>query len=296
MARFYDGWPPYVSVAERRKQAEREVAKLRKKGRSINPVLIEGRTIATTFWGKSWCKNLEGYRDFENRLPRGRSYVRNGSVIDLQISPSAIQGLVSGSDIYQVSVKIKALPKTHWRAICESCSGSIDSLVELLRGTFSKGVMERLCRRDQGLFPRPSEITFSCSCPDSASMCKHVAAVLYGVGWRLDKEPELLFRLRAVDEKDLVSSVAATAPLARKTPAATKLLQEDDVAALFGVDMEASETSFEENDVNNHTKRGKVKRAKNSRTATRKTSKATDKKKTARRKTVSKAKGRRKKS
>src|SRR4051794_41968297 len=87
MARGHGGWAPYVPVAERRRKAEREVAKLRKKGHPVAPVRIEGRTIATTFWGKAWCDNLESYRDYENRLPRGRTYVRNGSVVDLQITP-----------------------------------------------------------------------------------------------------------------------------------------------------------------------------------------------------------------
>src|SRR6202048_743999 len=94
------GWRPYVSVAERRRQAQREMAKLTKKGQTVSPVVIEGRTIVKTFWGKAWCENLERYSDFANRLPRGRTYVRNGSVIDLQITPGEIKAMVSGSEIY----------------------------------------------------------------------------------------------------------------------------------------------------------------------------------------------------
>ncbi len=239
MSRYYGGWAPYVSVAERRKKAAREVKKLRKKGHMVAPIEIEGRKITTTFWGDAWCDNLESYHDFENRLPRGRTYVRNGSVIDLQISRMKVKAMVSGSSIYKVSVGIAAVPKTQWKAICKDCAGGIDSLVELLQGRFSKGVMKRLCRQDKGLFPKPSEIDFSCSCPDYASMCKHVAAVLYGIGSRLDKKPELLFHLRAVNENDLVAHIDTSLPLAKKAPDAEKVLESDDISALFGLDMAA---------------------------------------------------------
>jgi uncharacterized Zn finger protein len=237
MPRYSEEWAPYVSVAERRKQAEREIEKLRKKGHPVAPVVIEGRAIVTTFWGKAWCDNLGSYHDFETRLPRGRSYVRNGSVLDLQIAPLAVTALVSGTSIYKVTVAIEAAPKAHWQSICRDCAGGIDSLVELLQGRFSKGVMERLCRQDNGLFPRPSEIKFSCSCPDYAALCKHVAAVLYGVGARLDEKPELLFRLRAVDESDLLANLDTVTPLSATKTAAGKILEADDFSALFGLDM-----------------------------------------------------------
>jgi uncharacterized Zn finger protein len=211
--------------------------KLRKTGHSVAPVVIAGRTIAATFWGKAWCDNLEGYRDYENRLPRGRSYVRNGSVVDLQIGPREVKAIVSGSSIYHVTVSIGAVVKAQWRSICKDCAGGIDSLVELLQGRFSKGVMERICRQDNGLFPRPSDIRFSCSCPDYASMCKHVAAVLYGVGARLDSQPELLFRLRAVNENELVAQIDQVLPMSKTGPAAGKVLDADDLSSMFGLDM-----------------------------------------------------------
>ena len=239
MSRYYGGWAPYVSVAQRRAEAEREVAKMRKAGQAIAPVIIAGRKIATTFWGTAWCDNLESYRDFESRLPRGRSYVRNSAVLDLQIAPRAVTALVSGSSIYRVRIDVAAAPKPHWQSICRDCAGGIDSLVELLQGRFSKAVMERICRQDTGLFPRPAEIKFSCSCPDFAYMCKHVAAVLYGVGARLDQQPELLFRLRAVDENDLLAGLNADAPLSMTAPAAGKMLEVDDISALFGLEMAA---------------------------------------------------------
>ena len=237
MSRYDGGWPRYVPVAERRRKAERELEKLRTKGYSVAPIRIEGRTIVTSFWGKAWCDNLESYRDYDSRLPRGRSYVRNGSVVDLQIAPRQVNAVVSGSSTYRVAISIGTVPNAQWRSICADCSNGIDSVVELLQGRLSKGVMERLCRQDNGLFPKPSDIRFTCSCPDYASMCKHVAAVLYGVGARLDHAPELLFRLRAVDENDLVAQIGAVLPMAKKSPTASRVLDVGDVSALFGLDI-----------------------------------------------------------
>lgn len=236
---MYFEWRPYVSVAERRAKAARAMEKLAKKGHPVSPVVIEGRTIARTFWGKAWCENLERYSDYANRLPRGRTYVRNGSVVDLQIAPGAVEARVSGSELYRVKVKVAAVPKARWGAICRDCSGAIDSVVELLQGRFAQGVMERICRAETGLFPVPGEIEFDCSCPDWASMCKHVAAVLYGVGARLDEKPELLFRLRQVAETDLIAQVGSGVPLARRGPAAGKVLGggEAGLEELFGIEL-----------------------------------------------------------
>ena len=226
-------------VAERRRQAEREAARLRKKGRTLAPVRIEGRAIAGTPWGKAWCGNLESYRDYESRLPRGRTCVRNGLVIDLQVGPCEVKALVSGSAIYRVAIGIAAMPAAQWRCICADCAGRIDSLVELLQGRLSQGVMERMCRQGAGLFPKPSEVKFSCTCEDHASMCKHVAAALYGVGARLDEKPELLFRLRGVDAGDLLAGLDTLMPASRS--AGTRTLEAEDVSALFGLDLAGSE-------------------------------------------------------
>ena len=235
------GWPAYVPVAERRRQAERQVAKLRKTGQAVSPVRIEGRAIAGTPWGRAWCDNLERYRDYESRLPRGRSYVRNGLVIDLQIRPREVTALVSGSSIYRVTVKVAPTPAAQWRSIRADCAGRIESLVELLQGRLSEAVMGRICRQGDGLFPQPDDIAFSCTCGDHASMCKHVAAVLYGIGARLDAAPELLFRLRAVAETDLLASVGDAQPAA--APAGARVLRDEDVSAVFGIDMAGSDAA-----------------------------------------------------
>lgn len=232
---FYD-YQPYVSAAERRRKAGKALAKLKKNGRPIAPVVIDGRVIAKTFWGKSWCDNLESYGDYENRLPRGRTYARNGSVVHLQIDSGTVRALVSGSELYEVEVNIAAVPKPRWSRLCKDCAGSIDSLVELLQGQLSRGVMERMCRQGTGLFPAPKEITFTCSCPDWASMCKHVAAVLYGVGARLDEQPALLFALRNVDEKDLVAK-AGTGLRVKTKPKSAKVLQAENLGDVFGIEI-----------------------------------------------------------
>jgi len=232
--RFYDQFPAYVPVAERRRQAERKLKALAKQGRPISPIKIQGRVIAKSFWGQSWCVNLERYSDFASRLPRGRSYVRNGSVVDLQIAKGKVTAMVAGSELYKIEITIAPVAAARWKAICRDCAGSVDSVVELLQGQLAKAVMDRVCREGDGLFPSPAEITLACSCPDWAGMCKHVAAALYGVGARLDQEPRLLFVLRDVNEDDLLSAQDLTLTKPAADPA--KLLADDDVA-LFGLDM-----------------------------------------------------------
>lgn len=232
------GFRPYVSVAERRRKAAKEMAKLAKKGKTIQPVHIEGRTIAHTFWGKAWCDNLESYMDYENRLPRGRTYVRNGSVVHLDIRSGEIEATVSGSELYKVNISIAPAAKAKWKRLCNECSGAIGSLVELLRGRFSDHVMGIITRKETGLFPAPAEIELKCSCPDWATMCKHVAAVLYGVGARLDQSPELLFALRSVNHEELITQAATATHLAGKSAAAGPELAESEIGAVFGIELD----------------------------------------------------------
>jgi len=233
----YFGWKPYIPVAERRKKAEKVAAKMQKRGVTLTPVIGGRGSIAKTFWGKAWCDNLEGYSDYANRLPRGRTYVRNGAVIDLKIAGGTVQAQVMGSTLYKVAVSVAAVPARQWQAISADCAGSIATLVELLQGRLSKAVMERICTANTGLFPAPKEISFTCSCPDWASMCKHVAAVLYGIGVRLDDQPDLLFSLRRVDAKELVAQAGASLPKNRKAPASAKLLDTSLLADVFGIEM-----------------------------------------------------------
>ncbi|WP_406698019.1 SWIM zinc finger family protein [Singulisphaera sp. Ch08] len=234
---WYD-YKPYVPVAKRRAQAAKEVAKRIKQGQAISPVVIQGRTIVSTFWGKAWCTNLEGYSDFANRLPRGRTYVRNGSVVDLKIEKGQIKALVSGSELYTIQIDIAPLSKDAWQVVKKLCAGKIGSLVELLQGKLSNAVMEAVTDRAEGLFPKPKEIKMRCSCPDYAGMCKHLAAVMYGIGNRLDSAPELLFELRGVDHQELIEQAIPAAPTKAKHGAPT--IESADLSEIFGIEINDS--------------------------------------------------------
>jgi uncharacterized Zn finger protein len=236
------GWKPYVPVAKRRAQAENQIKKVRKAGKSLEPVIITTRTMATTFWGKAWCKNLEAYSDHQNRLPRARTYVRNGAIIDLKINSGRVIAQVIGSKRYQVEIDILPLPNATWHELIEACTGSIESLVELLQGQFSKAVMGHICDTKTGLFPSPAEIKFVCSCPDSAQMCKHVAATLYGVGARLDVDAKLLFILRQVDANDLLTAQTGNITENKKIPKASRILSDASLNDIFGIELAAIDT------------------------------------------------------
>ncbi len=237
---FWNSYRPYVSVAQRRAKAAKHAQKLAKKGAILAPVKIEGRAIATTFWGKAWCAHLESFSDYANRLPRGRTYVRNGSVLDVQLAPGKVTAMVMGSSLYHGTITIAPLKPARWKAIKAECAGKIDSLVGLLQGRLSDAVMRIITDREQGLFPQPSEIKLACSCPDWADMCKHIAAVLYGVGARLDTQPELLFLLRGVDHLELIGAAADAAALA---PAGgTGAVDAADLSEVFGIEIEPMAT------------------------------------------------------
>jgi uncharacterized Zn finger protein len=227
---------PYVPAAARRRTADRTVAKMQRKGQMLSPVAATRGAIAKSFWGKAWCQNLERYSDYSNRLPRGRTYLRNGSVTDLKIGPGEVTAQVVGSSLYRITVRINEVAGAHWQAIAHDCARSIDTLVELLQGQLSTSVMERITRPGTGLFPLPTEISFSCSCPDSAAMCKHVAATLYGIGARLDVEPELLFGLRKVDAKELIARAGEGGTPVQNRPGAGRILESSKLAEVFGID------------------------------------------------------------
>ncbi|HSV48417.1 MAG TPA: SWIM zinc finger family protein [Ramlibacter sp.] len=234
---FY-AWKPYVSVAQRRATAAKALAKAKTAGKAFAPIPSFRGGIAKTFWGKAWCDNLEAYSDFANRLPRGRTYVRNGSVIDLQIGQGKVQAQVMGSSLYQVEVSVEAVPAARWKTLGKACAGSIDSMVELLQGKLSTAVMQTICAPASGLFPAPREIRFSCSCPDWAGMCKHVAAVFYGVGARLDQSPELIFGLRGVDARDLITQASKGVPKPARGKRSAKVLDDAALADVFGLEMD----------------------------------------------------------
>lgn len=235
-------WRPYVPVAQRQANAAKYASTLAKKEkRVLSPIRLNSRKIADTFWGKAWCDNLEAYSDFANRMPRGRTYIRNGSVIDLQIERGKIKALVSGSEVYTVTIDISTLPAAAWERLKQECAQSIDSMLDLLAGRFDDGVMKRLTHKDDGLFPKPKEIKLNCSCPDWATMCKHCAAVLYGIGARLDSAPELLFTLRGVDHTELIGQAVSAENLDRSLGQATgSSMSTGDLGEMFGIDLVAN--------------------------------------------------------
>jgi len=233
-------YKPYVPVAERRRKAEKKMAARRKKGEAVEPVTAatpRGK-IAVSVWGQAWCEHLESYGDFSNRLPRGRTYLRNGSVCHLGITTGRIDALVMGSSLYKQSVRIDPLPKAKWEALEKRCQGKVGSLVELLQGRLSAGIMALVTDRRDGIFPSPEEIHLDCDCPDWAGLCKHLAAVLYGVGARLDDAPELLFKLRGVDHSELIA--AGTTALTG-TKGRRRRLAADSIGAVFGDEMLAED-------------------------------------------------------
>ncbi|MDH4203539.1 MAG: SWIM zinc finger family protein [Phycisphaerae bacterium] len=239
---FY--WRPYVPVAQRRAKALKKMEKLQKQGIHVQPVEIEGRTIARSFWGKAWCDHLESFSDYDNRLPRGRTYVRNGSVCHLEIKKSRIEAMVSGSELYKVEIAIKPLKSSLWKSIKQLCSGKIGSMLELLQGRLSDHVMSIVTHREQGLMPLPREISLKCSCPDWAVMCKHVAAVMYGVGSRLDAVPELLFTLRGVNADELITTdMALPVPSAQSSE---NVIADDKISDIFGIEMDTETAAHPE--------------------------------------------------
>ena len=236
----YGYWKPYLSIAKRKAQAQSKLKKLQKGGLDVQPIHIEGRKIAKSFWGAAWCDHLESFSDYDNRIPRGRTYVRNGSVCHLAIQKGKIEAMVSGSRMYKVEVSITRLHKDRWADVKKKCTGHVSSVLELLQGKLSAAVMGVVTDKETGLFPSPRQINFSCDCPDYASMCKHIAAVLYGVGARLDHQPELLFTLRGVDHHELITAdIAVTDSPVKK--GGRRRIDADALSDVFGIDM-AEET------------------------------------------------------
>ena len=250
---YYDyyGYPRYVSVGEKRARARRKLEQLKKKHPGIRPVVIEGNALVRTWWGKAWNANLTKYADYSNRVGRGRSYVRHGAVLDLQISPGQVNALVQGSrgSPYKTNIEIKPVSRAIWKDIRTACEGQVASLQELLEGRFPKGLAELFTAKGSGLFPSPKEIGFKCSCPDWAYMCKHVAAVLYGIGTRLDEDPSLFFVLRKMKMDDLITQAVRDKSerlLKQATKKTSRVIDDADMADVFGIDLEA--TAAAEND------------------------------------------------
>ncbi len=241
MSRYRNWYPPYVSAAEKKRRNEKMAAKLSKAGRALQPVVIKARNIASSFWGKAWCDNVESYQDYSNRLPRGRSYVRAGAVIDLEITTGKVTAMVSGSSSkpYEISIDIKPLAPERWEALKKKCLGKISSLLSLVQGKLPQEILAEFCNRDTGLFPSPKEIKTICSCPDWAGLCKHLAAVFYGIGARLDEDPKLFFTLRGIKENDLVG----TDVIDTLTEGVSSEIATDNLSSVFDMELDSLDDS-----------------------------------------------------
>jgi uncharacterized Zn finger protein len=236
-----DRFPRSMTVAERKARAEAAAVRLGVKGAGkggeAQPIRVEGRTITRTFWGNAWCENLQSYADLAYRLDRGRSYLRSGAVIDLRMDGAEVKARVVGTRIYKVRVALAPIAPARWKKIVRACTGRIGSLVALLRGELPDEVMEVVTARGTGLFPEPAELEMSCDCPDSAALCKHLAATLYGVGVRLDDQPQLLFQLRGVQASDLIEQATAGLAASPRKGTATLKGSTSDLAELFGIEL-----------------------------------------------------------
>jgi uncharacterized Zn finger protein len=232
----YWNYRPYRSVAAKRADAKKAISKLTKQG-GCSPVVLEGTKIASSFWGKAWCKHIEGWQDYENRLPRGRSYVRSGAVVDLRLAAGEITAKVQGSELYNIRIAVTKLPPARWKTFKQLSLGKVGSLLSLMQGRLPDELLEQLTDPETGLFPRKKEMKLDCDCPDYSSLCKHLAAVLYGVGNRLDSQPELLFTLRGVDHSELLSQAAGAAADLGTATLGNAALATDDLGAIFGIEL-----------------------------------------------------------
>ncbi|HZK01416.1 MAG TPA: hypothetical protein VFC96_00970 [Anaerovoracaceae bacterium] len=234
----YYGYPKYVTVAEKKAKAAKSLAKLKKKNPDLEPVIIEGRSIAKNWWGKAWNVNLEGYADYSNRIGRGKSYVRNNAVLNLKILKGNVSAIVQGTRAkpYDVEILIDTLGDDKWHEILKLCDRRIDTLEQLVEGKFPKELAIIFEDKKYAMFPSPDEIHFDCSCPDWASMCKHVAAVLYGIGARLDQDPLLFFELRDIDGRDLIRKTMdqkVESMLKNAGKKSKREIDEEDISKLF---------------------------------------------------------------
>jgi uncharacterized Zn finger protein len=240
-------WWDYQDSKAQKARLQREIAKRVKRGEVFAKLEApEGnKKLVTSFWGKAWCNNLESYQVYEYRLPRGRSYLRQGNVYNLEIEPGRVSAVVAGSELYETRVDIEPLSAQRWQDIIEACAGQVNSMLDLLAGKLGEGVLKVLTHGEEGLFPKPKEIRFNCSCPDFADMCKHVSAVLYGVGVLLDKQPEWFFTLRSVDQADLLATAGQNAADELAGGGEGGELAGADLSALFGIDLGAMEIMME---------------------------------------------------
>ncbi len=213
--------------------AAAKLAELKAEGRDVHPVKASGRNLAKKFWGKAWMRSLAELELYYNTLSQGRTRLRSGCVLDVQVSPGQIEALVMGEYLYEIRIEAAPPEAEQVADLRERCAGQIGSWIDLLKGEVSNDLMAILSEPESGLFPRPEEWRFSCTCTDWADMCKDVAAVLYAFGVLLDDQPELLFTLRNMRAEDLIPA----APTAAADGEDMLKADDDKLSDIFGIEL-----------------------------------------------------------
>ena len=215
MAVRYDSFDPFSTDRQNRQSLTKQdrlqqmVKQLQDEGRVLHPAKADGKKIAKSFWGYSWVRHIESYQDYESRLPRGRSLLRNNAVLDLTITGNQAEALVFDQELYEIRIIMEPVDPAQLKQIQTLCAGKINSLLDLIQGNLSEDILQILSDPEKGLFPRYDEIRFICNCLDDSILCKHAAAVLYGIGPVLDQKPDLFFSLRGIDYSMLFSGIDA---------------------------------------------------------------------------------------
>lgn len=212
--------------------------------KEYHPVVLSSRTISSSWWGKAWCSNIDLYADQYNRLDRGKKYVRADCVVDLEINGGTVEAKVVGSrkTPYDVKVTIDPIKAENYERITSIAEGKLKSMEALESGEFPKEYQELFTMKESGLFPKLGEIHFYCSCPDSSRICKHIAAVLYAIGSRLDDDPFLFFSLRGIDVKEFAGRIIKKEAARIWQGVESKLdkervISEDEARHLFGYEI-----------------------------------------------------------
>ena len=229
-------WYDYSDSAAQKKKLADDIEKRRQRGESLDVFNSPtGNKLTQQFWGAAWTRHLETYGGYNARLGRGRSYLRQGKVLNLVVDEGIAAAEVAGSYLYEVEIRVSPLPADRWRAIKAECAGQVASLLDLLGGKLGDGVMKIITDPDKGLFPRGKEIRHQCTCPDDADLCKHQAAVLYAIAVLFDRDPRVFFHLRGVDPSELIASSGTS--LMDSGAGAKGELEGEDLSALFGIDL-----------------------------------------------------------
>lgn len=180
------------------------------------------RPFGLTWWGKAWVDALEHRARLDpNRLGRGRSYARRGSVLDLRVDPGVVSATVQGSRVtpYEVTVRIRAFSGDEWDAVLDVVSAQIGRVAALLDGELPPEVVDDAQAAGLELLPDAGEVKTACNCPDFAVPCKHSAAVCFLIADALDEDPFVLLLLRGRRRDELMSALRSRRSAGGDVPA-----------------------------------------------------------------------------